>query len=202
MQCWCITDFMKMASPVITRQYMSYCSSSREKIAAPKSLCVQRTLADILSSESDPDRRSALRTAARLLGKPPQHVPADCRALGKALAEIVPAQHDVSRRRVANVRSLVSRSLEYHGVTASKPSKTVSQAWLALLKLLPGFDRVSVSYFSRWCSAHNIEPIDVNQAIAETFLGHLETETLRARPRGVFLTLRRDWNRAVQSVPR
>ena len=163
-------------------------------------------LAAIAAAEL-PERRkqdlaSAVRSAARALGRPPEQVPADPRLLASRLAEIAPQALGFSKARWNNVRSLLRAALEL--VTAMAPGRhltPLSPAWQALWDRLPTRTlKTRLSRLLHYCSAAGIEPDDVDRG------------DLRRLPRAPRLTLLKDppvvfretllgWNAAREQVP-
>ena len=106
---------------------MSKPCSSRTAGASPL------TLADVLAAVAAaeiPDRRrqdlaSAVRTAARALGRPPEQIPAEPRLLARRLAEIAPQALGFARPRWSNIRSLLRAALEL--VTQMAPGRHLTR---------------------------------------------------------------------------
>jgi hypothetical protein len=82
------------------------------------------TLADVLKAldrpglagrRDLPDLRSAVRTVARALGRPPEAIPAHPGHLRQLLAAVTPATHGLRPARWANTRSLLGRAMRLTG---------------------------------------------------------------------------------------
>ena len=136
-----------------------------------------RTLADVVAAVQTADlpkqRRqeitSALRTAARAIGKPLERVPAEPRRLQALLSEVSPIALGLSPGRWANVRSLIRAGLAL--VQPMMPGRHItplSPGWKTLWRQLPRKIRLPLSRFARFCSVRSIEPEGVTEAIVDS----------------------------------
>ena len=167
------------------------------------------SLADVLAaiqSANLPDRRrqdmaSALRTVARVLGRPLTSVPADPRRLSIKLKETAPGAIGISRGRWNNIRAHVRASLALvQPMTPGRRSNGLSRAWGALWRQLDSRPaKVGVSRFLRFCSAEGIEPKAVTEATFTLFRGNLDN-TLLKNPDKAFAGLARSWRMAQGAV--
>ena len=138
----CNHEFVLPSTRVITSHLMSSTSASRTIAASPPSL------ADVLAAVARadlPERRrqdmaSAVRSAARALGRSPEQVPADPRLLGKRLTEVAPQALGLSRGRWRNIRSLLRAALKLITDGSTRPA---SHAADARLEGIVGFARVA-----------------------------------------------------------
>ena len=147
---------------------MSTASSSRAAATLPPSLAdvlVAIAAAD-LPARRKQDLASAVRSAARALGRPPEQVPADPRLLASRLAELAPLALGFSKGRWNNLRSLLRAALEL--VTAMAPGRhltPLSPAWQALWDRLDSRSlRTRLSRLLHYCSAEGLAPDDVGAA--------------------------------------
>jgi hypothetical protein len=114
---------------------MSYRSISRTECALAASLA---DLLATLQAGNLPERRkqeiaSAIRTAARALGRPPENIPAEARLLASRLKEVAPAAIGISRGRWNNVRALLRSALALIQPTSPGRHQTdLLSEWLAL----------------------------------------------------------------------
>ncbi|MDA1024299.1 MAG: hypothetical protein O2817_13320, partial [Proteobacteria bacterium] len=132
------------------------------------------TFADVISAiEKEPDleprqRRdliSALRTMARFIDRGPEQVPASTEWLRQRLRQLHPRQLGISDKRFQNVKSAVMSALR---MTVSNNKRhgafpEMNSAFQALYDAIP--DRMTgykLSRFFRYCSAHEISPMDVD----------------------------------------
>lgn len=157
-----------------------------------------------LSARVRADCRSALRTVARIIGRPLKEIPASPRYLRSRMDELSPARFGLTRGRWANIRSLVLKALKLAGV-AALPSRHVSRLspeWQRLYDLLPKQpQRVILSRFMHRCSELGIAPQDVAQEAFEQFAEELEQYGLRSRPWQSYRECCRAWNCAAANVP-
>jgi hypothetical protein len=160
--------------------------------------------AEGLSNRVRADCRSALRSLARIMGRPLNEIPASPRLLRSRLDELSPARFGLTRGRWANLRSLVLKALKLAGVDAL-PSRHVfplSADWQQLYDLLPKRpQRVSLSRLLHRSSELGVAPQDVDQETFERFADELEHCGLRTRPRQTYRDTCRAWNWAVENVP-
>ena len=170
------------------------------------------TLADVLTAlarsehagrKDLPDLRSAVRTAARVLGLPPESVAAHPGPLGQLLARVVPAAHGLRPARWANVRSLLGKALALAGCDLL-PARTVASldpTWRDLANRLEVKAlQIGLSRLMRFCSAQGIPPEAVDDAVLERFRLALEHSSLVRRPGQVHYNATRSWNRAAAAV--
>src|ERR1700719_4257362 len=139
---------------------MSSRSISRAECASATSL------ADLLATVqvSDlPERKrqefaSAIRTAARALGRLPETIPADGRLLASRLKEVAPAAIGISRGRWNNIRSLLRTALALvQPISPGRNRNDLLPEWLALAnKLGSRSDKIALSRVLRFLSARGI----------------------------------------------
>lgn len=167
------------------------------------------TLADVLAAVRAADRperqrqeiTSAVRTAARALGKPPERVSADPRRLAAALKEVAPLAIGLSRGRWRNIRSLLRAGLAL--VQPMSPGRHItplSPLWKVLWRQL-GFRlvKMALSRFVRFCSARGIEPAAVTEDTFAAFRIHLDASLLKS-PDRIFAAMARGWRAAQAAV--
>jgi integrase len=167
------------------------------------------TLVDVLAAIAAaqlPERRkqdlaSAVRSAARALGRPPEQVPADPRLLASRLTEIAPQALGFSKARWSNVRSLLRAALELAAPVAPGRHLTpLTPTWAALWDRLPTRRlKTRLSRLLHYCSAAGIEPHDIGEATFAAFREHLEL-TLLKEPPAVFRETLLGWNDARAQV--
>jgi hypothetical protein len=171
-------------------------------------------LAEVVGAVRDadlPPRRkqeitSALNTAARALGRPPERVSAEPRRLAVLLASVAPLAIGISADRWVNVRSLTR--VGFALVQPMSPGRHItplSPSWKALWRQLRlPFVKMALSRFARYCTVRGIEPCAVTAATFEAFRAHLD-DTLLKNPDKVFAAMVRGWRAAqtaVESWPR
>lgn len=149
------------------------------------------------------ERRSALNTVARALGRPLENISANPAVLKRELNAIHPAAHNISKRRWDNIRSLISRSVEhFEPGSKSVRSRPIGKEWRGSLDML-GKQRwcCGLSHFARWATYNGILPDDVTQTTAEEFRQYLETAAPVTSPYHAFWHFCRAWNRAREALP-
>ena len=123
---------------------MAYFTGSRDGAGGSIASCRPTTLEDVLcvvtrsqalTPRQQQDMASALRTLARLLSRPLSCFPCDLPSVRRLLEGIAPARYRISRRRWANVRSLVFKAIELAGVPRlpGRSGEPLSLAWLRVL---------------------------------------------------------------------
>ena len=148
-------------------------------------------------------RLSALKSLCKWRGKEPADAPADYRTVKHELARLNAAQCGVSKGRFDNVRSLVNRIFLVYGADLIDTRK---------IQLLPEWERLFTAVgkqwlrpecgrLGRWCSAKNILPSQVDQAVADRYSMDLAERTCAARPRKAYVAMCRAWNRAAEQQP-
>jgi integrase len=173
-----------------------------------------KTLADVVDAVRAADlpkqRRqeiaSALRTAARAIGKPLDRVPADPRRLAALMSEVSPISLNISLERWANVRSLTRAGLAL--VQPMAPGRHItplSPGWRALWRQLKArLTKMALSRFARFCSVRGIEPEGMTAETIEAFRAYLNDSLLKS-PDRIFGAMARGWRAAqtaVESWPR
>ena len=150
------------------------------------------------------DLKSAVRTVCRVLGMPPDAMPAHPGFLRPKLAAVAPAAHGIEVRRWANVKSLLHKALGIAGIR-TMPGRYMaphSPAWREKYQAITDRStRLGLSRLTRFCSAQGIEPDEVNDAIASAYLKALEEESLVKDARRIWRDALTCWNRAVLEVP-
>ncbi|WP_460452502.1 hypothetical protein [Alsobacter sp. SYSU BS001988] len=169
------------------------------------------TLADVIAavaaSELPVRRRqdmvSAVRTVCRLLGREPDSVAADPRALALRLKAIAPQAAGLSPARWNNVRSLIRASLALvRPMMAGRSTTPMSVAWQGLYDVLPTkAERARLSRLLRWFSARQIDPAGVSAEHHQAFAQEIATDSLMRNPDGTWRDTVEAWNRCVRRVP-
>ena len=132
------------------------------------------------------DLRSAVRTAARVLGLPPKSVTAHPGALGPLLAGVVPAAHGLRPARWRNVRSLLGKALQLAGCRPpARPRRRSARPGLAASSPAgsrPRRPRIALGRLMRFCSARGIAPEAVDDAVLARFRRALVEGSLARKP--------------------
>lgn len=182
--------------------------SPRFHTLADKDRLPGRTLEDIVGVISrSPDLRethrrsilSALRVAARCIGRLPSEISAQPAALQKELAAVNYLQSGLSKKRWTTVRSLTLTALRRSGANIM-PSRwqhsVFTGAWSELRTGCQSHRHlVGLSRFMNYCAARNIEPNAVDTEIFAEFQQSLK-ESLVRKPDLVYGRTCRLWDSA------
>lgn len=152
-----------------------------------------------------PDRRrqeltSAVRTAARALGRRVEEIPADPRLLANRLSEVAQAAIGLSRGRWANVKSLLRAAMsQVREMSPGRHLTPLSPSWQTLWERLPTrLQKTRLSRFMHFASAAGIDPKTVTLATFATFRIHLDATLLKDPNKTYFATI--DGFRAARGV--
>lgn len=133
------------------------------------------------------DLTSAIETFGEWSGRPLDLIPAEMGYIRKVCGRLHPTELGVSIRRIQNVRSLIKAAFRLLGVSTKLPARTtaLSSKYQALWDMLDGdkYAKRSLSSFLRYCSASGISPGAINDAVSQSYLSALETESLIKDPR-------------------
>jgi site-specific recombinase XerD len=188
---------------------MSNRTLSRKPVDAPGQLSLFDLLHKITADDTIAPRRrqdvlSALRTLARVLGKPLAECPAHPGFLADRLKGFSPASANLSPGRWSNTLSLTRFALKQAGVLTvpGRYREPLKPAWAALLapvrqpRICYGLSR-----FARYCGANGVDPLDVNDAQMTQFLEDLSEAGLTNSPRNIHRMTCWLWNKAVPTIP-
>ena len=178
---------------------------------APSRSLSEPTLADVLAAveATDPPKTqrqnlaSAVRTVARLLGRPPELIPADPQRLAQRLQEISPLAAGLSTGRWANVRSLLNRALAMtRPMLPGRHRTPLSAAWQALYDGLPQRGHaIRLSRPLHWLSDQGIEPLALRLEDLERFAAELQRASLAKRPEQTWREIAWVWNKVQRATP-
>jgi integrase len=168
--------------------------------AAPSMAEILERIVDLseLSSTRQRDLKSAIRSFCRLIGKEPSEVPANINWLHVRIRRVHPAAHNISQKRLANIKSDVLKALAVAGCSRSRGDwlRSPSPQWGRLLASAPdNHDRWKLSQFAQYCTALDVAP---NAVTDEHILGLLQAlieETFTDKPDQVVLNAVKVWNR-------
>jgi hypothetical protein len=144
---------------------------------------------------------SAIRTAARALGRSPEIIPADGRLLASRLKEVAPAAIGISHGRWNNVRALLRTALALvQPISPGRHRNDLSPEWLALSNELGSrSDKIALSRALHFCSARGITPNAVTEGTFDEYRLHLDRSLLK-RPNETFALTVRAWRRAEEAI--
>jgi integrase len=175
----------------------------------PLSRAAHPTLQDVLAAIaaadlSKPKRQdlaSAVRTAARALGRAPEEIAAEPAFLAKRLAEVAPVALGISPARWANVRSLLNKALALvRPMLPGRHREPLSAAWKALANSLTRSQATRLSRLLHWMSARCIEPSAVSEADLLSFAEQLRKASLAKKPEQTWREVAWVWNKASREV--
>ncbi|MGB0922095.1 MAG: hypothetical protein ACPG1C_12360 [Alphaproteobacteria bacterium] len=156
-----------------------------------------------LTGQQQRDLLSAVNTLAKWLEVPLDKIPADRKDIRQGFATVNASQLGVSKKRFANVRSLVDQALEF-GMMGSfkKAAANISADWAALLELVPeGWQRFKMMQLARYCSEVNITPENVSVATFEAWRAwRVENAALAAKPGRIVDDAWTVWNRCAKEI--
>ena len=159
-----------------------------------------------LQASNLPERRkqeiaSAIRTAARALGRPPENIPAEARLLASRLKEVAPAAIGISHGRWNNVRALLRSALALiQPISPGRHRTDLLPEWLALSnELASRSDKIALSRVLHYCSAQGIGPNAVTEGTFDEYRLHLGRSLLK-RPNETFAMTVRAWRRAAAAI--
>jgi hypothetical protein len=149
------------------------------------------------------DVASAIRAAARMLGRPPESIPADPRLLPRRILEIAPEAASTTRKRRNNVRALLRAGIRLtRRMLPVRQLNPLSPKWQALYDRLPNAARrMRLAQPLRYLSGRGIEPDMVTQEHGEAFLKTLREETLLKDPENAWREIVYAWNRSGRELP-
>ena len=142
--------------------------------------------------------KSAIRSLCRLIGKPPAEVPANINWVHNRLRRVQPASHDISKKRVANIKADVLKAMVLTGCSRKRSAwmRKPSPPWQALLDLITDkHDLWKLSQFTQYCSALNIDPHDVSDEYVLEFTETLIEGTFADKPGNIAVDAVKTWNR-------
>ena len=114
-----------------------------------------------------------------------------------------PAMTGLSNTRWRNARSLVNFAMQHVGIPhlPGRGGEPLSPVWSDLFYRLPTFGmKTGLTRFARYCSAQDILPEDVDDAVMTTFHRDMLTTGLVGKPNAVHRAACRVWNEAADSI--
>lgn len=144
------------------------------------------------------DLKSATRSFCKLISKEPADVPANINWLHIRIRRIAPAAHNISKKRLANIKSDVLKALALTGCSRDRAEwlRPPSSAWQALLDRIPDkHDLWKLSQLAQSCSAQNVEPDGITDNHVLNLLKALVDETFMDKPDQVAVNAVKTWNR-------
>jgi len=148
--------------------------------------------------------RSDLRIVAKVTGVPLDKLPCDPRELRPILSKVLPARHQMHRKRWATVKSSGARVLKltgWHAPDAVLRAEFV-EPWRSAVRRLPyGPQKAAFGKLARFCQRSGIAPEDVQDATLEHLRAWLLESTLDLDVGHAISAIRRHWNWLVLNHP-
>lgn len=150
-----------------------------------------------LSETRQRDLRSSIKRVASFIGDDPARIPLDLRSIAAKLASLSPAAFGLTTKSFSNIRSNFIAAVQASGLKASYRSTRTpfSAGWKRLMgDLTTKRARFGLGRFARFCSANDLEPEAVNDAIIEAFIAEVRTGTLHRKPNDLHRQVAIIWN--------
>lgn len=144
------------------------------------------------------DLKSALNSLARMIGRSPGEIPANINWLYIRVRKIIPAQHSITKKRLANIKSDALKALELTGCSRKRSDwlAPVSPGWSDLLgKIENKHDLWKLTQLAQFCSALSVEPQQIRDQHPRALLEALLAESFINRPEHVVVNAIKTWNR-------
>jgi hypothetical protein len=144
------------------------------------------------------DLKSALNTIARLLGREPDRVPANINWLQVRLRIVVPVAHNISEKRLKNIKSDAIKALELTGCSRARSDwqRPPCPAWTALLeKVADQRNRWKLTQLAQYCTALGVAPEALSDEHTRGFLATLIVESFQKLPQKKVANAIWAWNR-------
>lgn len=155
---------------------------------------------DVSEKETQRLRASAQRFS-NWIGKPPSLVACHAANIQQYMDSCTPASLGVSRKSIQNVRSDLKKLLQYAGGTMTNVRKfddikMGNSAWAPLAQQIAGtWHREKLSRFICWCVTKKIDPVDVDEVVAEDFIAYVsQFETSSEKIKNLRANIRKAWN--------
>jgi integrase len=145
---------------------------------------------------------SAINTTAKWVNLPAEMIPASATFLRGKFQGIHPAHHNVTKRRVQNIKSLIMSAMRSQGLSTKLGSylAKMSPPWLTLWDIIEGeqYYRTEFSRFFRYCSKQGIAPGAISDQVLADYLNALETESFVKTPKVRQQSICRLWNKCAE----
>ena len=164
-------------------------------------------IASIAASHELPEQKrrhwtTSLRQTGNALDKPLELIPARYAAIQADLARLHEASTGLTAKTLHNHKSNTKSALLWLELKRdiSERGILLKPAWEELrANISDGPSRWKLSSFMRWCSASNIEPAEVDEAVVDRFMAH-RARTGKPADNGFRRSLARTWNANVGTV--
>src|SRR5262245_35664017 len=146
------------------------------------------------------DLKSAVNRICEMAGCAPRSLKLEAPSLRETLRKILPAAHGLSWKTWANIRSLFRRALELSGVIDRMERGVALRhpQWGPMMRSIGHDKRLAGGHaaIANWCSAGDISPHEISNAVLQGFHIWLENRTLCPKPRDVVRRIPHVWNEA------
>ncbi len=146
---------------------------------------------------------TSLRQIAKALDKPLEVIPARYSAVRADLAQLHEVPAGLTKKTLANHKSNAKSALLWLAREKGIPKHgtPLTPAWEELRgRIRDSLVRSRLSSLMRFCSANNIPPIDVDEAVVDRFLDY-RSRAARPADRAARRLLARAWNANIGTVP-
>lgn len=145
------------------------------------------------------DLISAGSSFARLAGRSAHDIPTEPAQLRALIQRLHHVQGRISKKRLANLKADLAAALKAVGVLPDDAQAQISTAWECFLaKATSPHHRYFVARFARFCSAYNIAPEAVDDAVLARFRHHLEARLITADPDKIARETAKNFNAIVK----
>lgn len=160
----------------------------------PKKTTEIRKLADVYralkqAEKISPPRRkemlSSVSSLGRMCGQPLHDIPVDPQELREVIKELHPVQTKVSKKRLSNIKAGLILALRFAGAAEElRLAHEESEEWAAFRNSGTELhQRYALARFARYCTAHNLEPSEVTDAVMDAYEAHLARATINCDPK-------------------
>jgi site-specific recombinase XerD len=163
-----------------------------------ESVIAQLSELEDLSPSKRRDLKSALNSLARMIGRSPSEIPANINWLHVRVRRINAAQHNITRKRLANIKSDALKALALTGCSRERSDwlAPVSPGWSDLLDRIGNkHDLWKLTQLAQFCSALSVEPHALTDEHPRAMLATLIAESFVNRPEHVVANAIKTWNR-------
>jgi integrase len=184
-----------------------FLARSREAFASNRGMTLQNVRDRVAESAAGTARRdllSSLDTIARLHGRALSQVPATANAVRDLLASKTAAQLNISDKRYANIRSLLSAAVRDYANAPQPITKRIplTKEWQALRERIEKHSyRMALNRLAAYCSFMGISPEDVGREVLAGLYTALDAEEIVKNPRRLLKHTIAHWNMCRQQVP-
>ncbi len=178
-------------------------SAAREFPSFADALSFLETAPDLTPTKRR-DYRSALISAAKLLGQPPHGIRLDLKSLSDTTLARVPKLRERQIKRRQNILSGINKIATLMGLAhPHRPgSDGLLPAWLDLKHHLGGeYDRHHLTRLARYCSDRNIEPVAVTSTVFTAFSSDLAASAIISARTAYVRKVTNQWARLIEHYP-